>query len=430
MSAQSVTIREYARLTTAEVEDSLDLAHVSPGAFAWLCDLSASFKSSGATLLQVEGSHSLKWDSYVGVVETPCGTRIEIVPKHHEKGGCKSSGRKLLRKLIEKSLDLKPREADTAGVELFDVSLSEWVMGQFLLELDLLVKRGVRFDYQRIDEEQSFLRGQLNVVAQMRQPPGRQHQFQIRHDVFLPDRAENRLLRLALEQVAKTTNEAANWRLAHELRGRLSEIPVSRNVSRDFRVWSSDRLMAHYQAIKPWCELILNRQMPLAVAGEWQGISMLFPMERLFERYVERWMREHLKPGAVMTTQGGNDPQHLCEHAGQKMFRLKPDLIIDTPKQRWILDTKWKRVDSRKKNNNYDLSQADFYQLFAYGHKYRIHAAPPRLVLIYPAWSGLEASLDSFDYGDGLHLWVLPFDLDNDRLLDAKSTGIPLTAKE
>lgn len=426
MSARSVTIREYARLTTAEVEESLDLAHVSPSAFTWLCNLSAGFKSSGATLLQVEGSHSLKWDSYVGVVETPCGTRIEIVPKHYEEGDCKSLGRQLLRKLIQNALDLKPREANAAGVELFDVPLSEWVMEQFLQELDLLVKRGVRFDYQRVEEEQGFLRGQLNVVAQMRQPPGRQHRFQIRHDVFLPDRAENRLLRLALEQVAKSTNEAANWRLAHELRGRLSEIPVSRNVSRDFRAWSSDRLMVHYQAIKPWCELILNQQMPLAVAGEWQGISMLFPMERLFERYVESWMRKRLRPPAKMPRRAGK-LQYLCAHGDDKMFLLKPDLIIDTPDERWILDTKWKLVHSLKSNAaNYGLSQADFYQLFAYGHKYRIHEAPPRLVLIYPAWSSLEASLDPFDYGDGLHLWVLPFDLHDDLLLNAEKAEIPL----
>ena len=41
--------------------------------------------------------------------------------------------------------------------------------------------------------------------------------------------------------------------------------------------------MAHYQAIKPWCELILNQQMPIAVSGEWRGMSLLFPMEKLFE---------------------------------------------------------------------------------------------------------------------------------------------------
>ncbi len=106
----------------------------------------------------------------------------------------------------------------------------------------------------------------------MRQPPGRQHHFQIRHDLFLADRAENRLLKLALEQVAKHTQNPTNWRLANELRTLLAEVPASRQIALDLRAWSHDRLMAHYQAIKPWCELILRQQMPLAVAGDWQRV--------------------------------------------------------------------------------------------------------------------------------------------------------------
>ncbi|MBH9389465.1 McrC family protein [Pseudomonas aeruginosa] len=420
-----VTVREYARLTTTAVAPgNLDCVQISESAFDWLCELSASFNRNGATLLQVEGRRALKWDSYVGVVETPCGTRLEILPKHHEQGDCVAQSRRLLRKLIERALQLKPREASVASLELFDTPLSEWVMGQFLAELDLLVKRGVRFDYQRVEEEQRFLRGQLNVVAQMRQPPGRQHHFQIRHEVFIPDRAENRLLKLALEQVARSTQDAVNWRLANELRAMLAEVPASRQVNQDLRAWSRDRLMVHYQAIKPWCELILNQQMPIAVSGEWRGMSLLFPMEKLFEKYVEAWLRQNLRVGAKLTPQASR--QHLCGHDSGPMFCLKPDFLIDMPGQRWILDAKWKRIDAGKPEKNYDLSQSDFYQLFAYGHKYQRGNEVPRLVLIYPYWSGLQKALPVFDYGKGMNLWVLPFELDSDHLLDAESAGIPL----
>ncbi|MDP3845401.1 MAG: McrC family protein [Pseudomonas sp.] len=421
----SVTIREYAQLTTSKVPaGNLDCACISETAFDWLCELSASFNRNGATLLQVEGRRSLKWDSYVGVLETPCGTRLEILPKHVEQDDCVKQSRALLRKLIQAALSLKPRQVSVAGLELFDAPLTEWVMGQFLSELDHLVKRGIRFDYQRVEQEQRFQRGQLNVVAQMRQPPGRQHHFQIRHDVFLPNRAENRLLKLALTQVANATQDAANWRLANELRSLLAEVPASRQVPADLRAWSRDRLMAHYQAIKPWCELILDRKMPIAVAGEWQGMSLLFPMEKLFERYVEGWLRGQLLPGATLKPQAASE--YLCAHGKERIFRLKPDLLIDAGPQRWILDTKWKRLDSRQREKNYWLSQSDFYQLFAYGHKYRETQGAPKLVLIYPCWSGLQQALPAFDYGEEMQLWVLPFDLDNDLLLNADRPGLPV----
>ena len=414
-----VVIREYGRLTTAEVESSLDLAQVSPSAFDWLCELSASFNHNGARLLQIEGRRALKWDSYVGVLETPCGTRLEILPKHHNQDDCLIKSRRLLRKLIQCALQLKPREASVASLELFDAPLSEWVMGQFLAELDLLVKRGVRFDYQRIEEEQRFLRGQLNVVAQMRQPLGRQHHFQIRHDVFLPDRAENRLLKLALEQVAKSTQDAANWRLASELRAMLAEVPASRQVSQDLRAWSRDRLMAHYQAIKPWCELILNQQMPIAVSGEWRGMSLLFPMEKLFEQHVEGWLRRRLVPGTHLTPQASR--HSLCQYDGSAMFRLEPDLLLQRGPKAWVLDTKWKRLDGADRQNKYGLSQADFYQLFAYGQKYL--AGRGEMALIYPRTAQFPQPLPPFDFSPELRLWVLPFDLDDDLLLAGEGVG-------
>ena len=422
MNRALIIVREYARLTTEAVTPSLDLAQVSPSAFDWLCELSASFSRSGATLLQVEGRRSLKWDSYVGVLETPCGTRLEILPKHFEQGDCVLQSRQLLRKLIQNALSLKPREASVTSLELFEAPLSEWVMGEFLRELDLLVKRGVRFDYQRIEEEQRFLRGQINVVAQMRQPLGRQHHFQIRHDVFLPDRAENRLIKMALEQVAKTTQDASNWRLANELRSMLVEIPGSKQVQADFRAWSRDRLMAHYLSIKPWCELILNQQMPIAVSGQWQGMSLLFPMEKLFERYVAGWLQRNLLPGAKVTPQASR--HSLCLHEGKPIFRLEPDLLVQHGGEEWVLDTKWKRLNGADRTIKYGLSQSDFYQLYAYGQKYL--KGQGEMVLIYPFWADFQQPLAQFDFGSELKLHALPFDLDEERLMGAELTSLPL----
>lgn len=418
-----VTIREYGRLTTADVTPSLDEAQVTVSAFDWLCDLSARFNKNGARLLQVEGRHSLKWDSYVGVVETPCGTRLEILPKHTEQDHCKKKGRALLCRMIQNALNLKPRTSSVANLELFNAPLSEWVMEQFLAELDHLIKRGLRSDYRRVEEEQYFLRGQLNVVAQMRQPPGRQHCFQIRHDVFVPDRPENRVLKFALERVCKLTQHPDNWRLAHELRSLLVDVPSSSRPESDLRGWSSERLMAHYRAVKPWCELILNEQMPFAVTGQWQGISLLFPMEKLFERYVESWLRGRLLPGATLRSQARTE--YLCQHDNDSIFRLEPDFLIHQGGQQWVLDTKWKLIDSGNRVKNYGLSQSDFYQLFAYGRKY-LKQSGGQLVLIYPSHSDFSKALASFDFHDNLRLCVLPFDLYGLCLIDHEQTSLPL----
>lgn len=425
MSGPLITVREYACLTTEPVVPSLDCAQVPPSAFDWLCELQASFSRRGAALLQLDGRRALKLDSYVGVIETPCGTRLEILPKHTTQADCQQSARATLQRMLQTVLDLPARESGPASLRLFeDVPLSEWVMRQFLLGLDHLVKRGVRFDYQRVEEEQRFLRGQLNAVAQMRQPPGRQHHFQIRHDVFLADRAENRLLRLALERVCKCTQEAGNWRLAHELRSLLLEVPLSRDIRQDFRQWQNDRLMAHYQPLRPWCELILGEQSPLAISGDWRGISMLFPMEVLFERYVEVLLRRQLAPDSRLRAQLAS--HDLCRHRERGMFRLKPDLLLEHAGQRWVLDTKWKLLDSAAVAEKYGLSQVDFYQMFAYGQKYL--GGSGEMLLIYPRTERFTAPLPVFEFSSELRLRVVPFDLQAGLLQLDESISLPLVS--
>lgn len=422
---RNVTVREHALLTTEAVTASLDRAQVSASAFNWLCELNASFKKGGAPLVQRNGQRSLKLDNYVGVVETPCGTRLEILPKHRQRSDCLKESRTLLQKMIQASLDLPVRQASSASLELFNTPLPEWLMRHFLQALDHLVKRGMRFDYHNIEEQQQFLRGQLNVVAQMRQPPGREHLFHIRYDVFQPDGPENRLLRRALEQVCEHTRDPDNWRLAHELRHLLHEVAPSRNINQDFKRWRTDRLMAHYQPIKPWCELILGEQVPLAVSGDWHGISLLFPMEKLYERYVEVMLRRVLPSTAMLTAQSSR--HSLCAHQGKSLFQLRPDFLLRHATSTWILDAKWKLLDSADLDDKYGLKQSDFYQMFAYGQRYL--EGKGDMALIYPKHDRFDSALDPFIFAEDLRLWVLPFDLLTGELVGGDKVGLPLLGR-
>lgn len=410
-----MVVREYARLTTDDVPASLDQASVSHSAFEWLCNLAAGFSRAGASLLHLENRRWLRLDSHVGVIETPCGTLLEILPKHtplaDEATTCES--RALLVRMLVEALDLPVRTAEVSDIAMFRHSLLEWVMRRFVLALDHLVKRGLRFDYERVEEEERYLRGQLDLVKQMRQPPGRGHMFNIRHDLFLPDRPENRLLKSALMRVCRMTSQPETWRLAHELAGLLADIPHSVDTKRDFRAWRNDRLMAHYAPVRPWCELVLGQHMPLAVRGAVNGISLLFPMEKLFERYVESRLAKQLLPLYSLKSQARSES--LCMHEGATMFQLRPDFLVrNREKTILVMDAKWKLITAADRHNKYGLSQSDFYQMFAYGHRYL--GGMGAMVLILPKATGFSEALPAFDFSSDLKLWVVPFDLDLGRL--------------
>lgn len=395
--------------------NGLDQAAVSETAFEWLCKESERLRKAGAGLVQLEGRRWLRLDNYVGVLEAPDGTRIEILPKTFDERDDATQARRLLQRMLQRCLHLEPRISAPTNLQVFDGPLTEWVIQQFLAALDTLVKRGLRFDYHAIEEERRFLRGRLLVDRQLRRPPGRAHFFQVEHEVFDADRPENRLLRSALDKVCRQAKEAGNKRLAYELAHQLLEIPPSRDFPRDFAQWRVDRLTAHYRPVRPWCSLILNEQNPLTVLGDWTGNSLLFPMEKVFESYVEGCLRLAMRPGQELKAPAAS--QYLTRHNEQPWFQLRPDFLLLEGTSTTVLDAKWKRLDASKDNSKdkYGLSQADFYQLYAYGQKYLRGCG--RLVLLYPQTANFRESLSPFFFNDLLRLDVVPFDLTSGKLV-------------
>jgi 5-methylcytosine-specific restriction enzyme subunit McrC len=133
---------------------------------------------------------------------------------------------------------------------------------------------------------------------------------------------------------------------------------------------------------------------------------MLFPMERLFELYVLASLRKAAPSSMQIRAQSGD--QHLCGHEGTGWFRLKPDIIISDGARSWIVDTKWKLL-SDDRSRHYDLSQSDFYQLFAYGEKYLEGVGD--LFLVYPQTATFLEPFPPFHFSPYMRLHVLPFGL-------------------
>jgi 5-methylcytosine-specific restriction enzyme subunit McrC len=178
--------------------------------------------------------------------------------------------------------------------------------------------------------------------------------------------------------------------------------------------------------VSDWAKLILSGMSPLTGAGKNHAPSLLFPMEALFEAYVEKHLRKQVLSGFILKSQANS--HYLVEHQKQNWFRLKPDLLVhDTQrKNRLLLDTKWKLIDSKKCNGSdkYQLNQADFYQLFAYGHHYLQGSGD--VVLVYPKTDTFAEPLPVFRFpkSDEMRLWVLPFCLQSKRLLIPDSSVI------
>lgn len=125
--------------------------------------------------------------------------------------------------------------------------------------------------------------------------------------------------------------------------------------------------------------------------------ALLFDMNLLFESYVAHFFKKTYQNREVKT----QDRQYKLVES-HNLFQLKPDIVMD---KNIVLDTKWKLINQESKN--YDLSQPDLYQMYAYGKKYTAE----NVYLVYPKTKDFQSSLDTaLAYDESLNIHILCFD--------------------
>jgi 5-methylcytosine-specific restriction enzyme subunit McrC len=366
----------------------------------------------------------LKVVNYVGVLQTPCGTQIEVLPKLYLNGGDESpeTTRNQLITMLRCLRDSPFKQAGSATIRDTTMPLLEVYISQFLSLTNQLIKRGIRSDYVREQKNAKFLKGRLRVSQQIRSNILHPERFAIECDEYLVNRPANRLIKTTLAKVASVAKTASNQRLARELGFVFEDVPTSTDIRTDFQKVKTGRSMSYYQNVLAWCRLLLNGHGPTASTGDFNTLSLLYPMERIFEDYVAHCLRskldEHFEAGCTLKTQAAKHSL-VEEHDGKAIFRLKPDLLVLNGKQTvCVMDTKWKLLDASDRRNKYGISQADMYQLYAYGHKYLKGEDQKELMLIYPKTDKFQRPLPEFIYGDSLVLRVVPFDIEHGRLIN------------
>lgn len=233
---------------------------------------------------------------FVGVIKTQDGTQIEILPKitvTDDKNKENAELKKILLKMLREVGELPYKSGQNANQETGDFPLLEIFIRDFLACVDMIVKRGIRSDYTRQEDNLPFMKGKLLINKQIKYNTVRRERFYVEFDSFEANRPENRLIKSSLQKILKITQAYNNQRLARELLFVFDEVPYSMDYYQDFQKCSKDRGMHYYQDSLDWCRLILKDESPLPTAGKKTFRSFLFPMPQLFERYVEVKLRQN-----------------------------------------------------------------------------------------------------------------------------------------
>lgn len=361
-------------------------------AFAWndnhLEALERLNKKLGASILRAttyRGKRVFKAASYVGVVRLGHDI-IQILPKIDYGTNREQSATRNLLYLLEQVGQFPIRPSDLAPLLQRGQNWFEILTRLLATELQAQWQRGPYRHYQLVEEELPTLKGKWRIDQQLRQP-ARQHQFAVAYDEFTIDNQLNRIFRLVVERLWQQTHDSSNRRLLSDLRQWLDTVALLPHLTvRDASPTLINRLNHQFEPALNLARLFLGGETIEVRVGKLDTFAFVFDMNQLFEAFIVGFMRRYraeilppLLQNCTFHPQARQHTRHLARKVTRPVFRLKPDLALRSGDSfPLLLDTKYKRLKAA--DARLGISQADFYQMFAYAHRYQC----PHILLVYP----------------------------------------------
>ena len=345
--------------------------------------------------------------NHVGVITTQSGLILEILPKIDLGGESDPDYEKTRRTFLRmlrcwRGLGEALPESSIRAMPRFP--MLDVFVHQFLVNVNALARAGLARRYVPVEENLPFLRGRLLFRDQLRTNLSNGAQFFVAHDELSVNRPANRLIHTALARLAPAIRSEENELLLRSLRVAFADVPQSTEPHADWEKHHVDRSMRLYAPVMQWVGLFLFNKGLTTFAGPHANISLLFPMEKVFENFVTNSFGRYQRRYRV----AAQHPQkQLATIEGKGAFTTKPDIALkDGTCVRFILDAKWKDIEGLGENAKHGIDQADMYQLYAYGKRYRCDA----VALVYPRTGRFPDEL-RYRFFDGLPLICLPFDV-------------------
>ena len=381
------------------------------------------------SLFSKNGHERIKVGQHVGVIETPSGIRLEILPKVYLKDTDESviKTKKIFLKMLRCLKDSPFKNLSSAHLDAQpDFPILEVFISTFVKECESLLNKSIRSDYVLVEENLNFVRGKLLVHQNIKYNFINKMKFYCEFSEFIINTPQNRILKTTLLKLLEKTRTRKNFNSLNRLILDFDSVDTSTDILKDLidskKICNNNNLYLPYKNIMVWCEVFLTNKSFVNFSGDALNTAMLFPMWRIFQDYVTSVFRKHAKGFIVKT--GDHSCFLIDDHNGSPYSQIKPDLVLvpltETESKRFIIDAKWKLINQKESGKKirckYKIEPSDLYQIFAYGKKYPSYngEAPPRLVLLYPLSQDFDQNLNQFLYEDGLRLDVVPFDLDGD----------------
>ena len=348
-------------------------------------------------------------NNYVGLIQIKNGYQIQVLPKidfgDESDSGNEDTKRVFLR-MLRSMKDFPSKVFNDANLKMDRMNLYEIFINMYLQEVRTLVKHGIKSTYISCEDNLNFYKGKLLVNEHIKRNIAHGERFYVRFDEYQVNRAENRLVKATLLKLQGITGSAENQKEIRQLLTAFEMVTPSVNYQKDFSNVTIDRNTKDYDMLMRWSRVFLLNKSFTTFSGSTNARALLFPMEKVFESYVAQQLKLAIKD--LNWELSVQDKGCYLFDAPRQCFSLRPDIVITRDnRKKIILDTKWKRLFDIPRQN-YGISQADMYQMYAYSKKYDTS----EIWLLYPLNNEMRGHSDiAFDSADNVHVRVFFVDV-------------------
>jgi len=193
--------------------------------------------------------------------------------------------------------------------------------------------------------------------------------------VYDHDHQIHQILSYALEIIEHFSKGTRLYSSCKSVQLNFPEVSPCRPDTNTFKKLKLNRKSQPYKTALEIARFVILQYAPNISSGDEKMLALLFDMNMLWEEYV------------LVQLKKASRSYEDIEVFGQRSksfwpgVSIRPDIIIETPNETFVLDTKWKNI------RNYNPSAQDLRQMYVYNDYWKEEDRPANSILLYPTSS-------------------------------------------
>lgn len=345
--------------------------------------------------------------NYVGLIQIRNEVQIQILPKivlSNDRDEDVEQIKEVFLKMLRGIRNFPYKVFNNALLDTSYMSFYEVFVTMYLQEVLQLVKRGISSFYIEQEGNLTVCKGKLLINKNIKKNFIHKERFFVSYKEFHLNRPENKIIKTTLVQLQRISLSMKNLKDIKRLLMIFEKVELSINYQEDLSKIIIDRNMKNYERVIEWSKIFLMNKSFSIFSGTNEAKALLFPTEYVYESYVAQQIKKVMGLEWEISIQD----KSCYLFMNPQCFELRPDIVMYKDNRIVILDTKWKKLNIRKKH--YGISQSDMYQMYAYSKKYKTS----EIWMLYPLSENIRNDeFIEFNSGDNTIVKVHFIDLIN-----------------